>query len=115
MDDMEVIRQRYELLTAQLDLPELSGTVNDCVEQLLNKLRDTQEALGKVRDDSKLLDWLDKNIHRVSMDDFDQKAAPNSNEWGFYAPKKEDGHNVYGRARDILGAAMRRDEDPSDE
>ena len=104
MSDMEVIRQRYEQLTAQLDLPELSGTVNDRVEQLLNKLRSTQEALAKAQKDVKLMDWFDKNIFHRELDSFDQMLYKESTMWVTFAP-----NNVQGSARNILTAAMERD------
>jgi hypothetical protein len=113
MPTSQQLQAQYTELTDLLDLPDLSGSVVDRVHQLINQLRDEREAKQKAQQDTQLLNWLNKNIHVVPMSDFDMRCAPNSNEWGFYAPKQENGEKVYGCARAILGAAMRRDEDPN--
>ena len=110
MNHSHLINLRYQELTAQLDLPNLSGTVNERVEQLLTQLRDTQEALEKAQKDTKLMDWFDKNIFHRELDSFDRMLYKESTMWVTFAP-----NGVQGSARAILTAAMLRDDPESEE
>lgn len=106
MPTSQQIQEQYTELTGLLDLPDLSGSVVDRVQQLLIQLRDAREAKQGAEQDVKMMNWLDRNIHSQQMDDFDRKHYPNSWQWMIWAPK-----DVQGSARLIVGAAMARDEE----
>ena len=64
--------------------------------------RRAQPAPGaEAMDDTRRLDWLEKNLFAGEMDSFDRMTRSDSHVWNLYAPK-----GVQGSARRIIDAAI---------